>query len=221
MHPHLPPWRDEALRACHADAYLLAGLGDSPQGAAAWYGLHITPTPRLLALQSWRDAAEGVHEGTPWLSWEIERALRLLLRQSWTALEIAGLALRGHTSCDPAWEPWRQELITLLPGALTRAAPHAALQVAAGLARHDAHHLAARPLLAALHLAAEGALCTQRDALDAWASAQPDPRLRDLAAGAPPDLDWAARRVHDANALPERPPAYDALSDFLVRLRLR
>lgn len=46
----------------------------------------------VCGLRAWDDAAEGVHDGTPWAAFEVEKLVRMMLHQSGLAFELLASA---------------------------------------------------------------------------------------------------------------------------------
>lgn len=209
-------------------------------GAARLGGVFVQPAHVVLGLKAWDDAFEGVLAGeTPWVLFEAEKIVRMMLRQSGLALEIlASLVAKADF-----------DAVKVVRGAITREIV---------LYYRDVTRLGISRLLALVESESSGDPCLQQD----WSWMQDlfrnlltgcvlgheghvslhledllDARIADgvreplgsLVVGetaAVRELGKQAVRLQgllaleSALALPERPSNYDGLNDWLVAQRL-
>jgi len=230
----------DALRArlrarCASRGLLWVGVGatlvSSDAESVELRCLHVTPTARIVALPGWRDTDEGVidHGGRRvlWTSHEVGKGLRLLLRQSHFMLEL--LASGDATALAHSdWPSWSASLAALMPSGLTSQASATCRAMGEALAREGEPALAARHLLTGLLLAQEGTLSSDpAELIEAGHRlGGASSGLARLLAGGPESAEAlregvaALRAVEGFGVLPARPPGYDALSAWLVRLRM-
>lgn len=228
LRAHLDALVDPLARRCSGASPLWASACAVDQGARppAWcvrLAFEI-PVDVALGLAAWRDTDEGAwevpgHGEVAWVGWEVEKAVRLTLRQSHAALEwLAGAVLLDFEG--------RAALDGLLAGAVGAGAAHTCLQVARGLALgaevDGAWWPVARHALTGLGLARQGRLCTHGPWLRQWALTElPGVGALDAASGARAALGALAEEVAaGTGALPAGPRTYDALSRWLVERRL-
>ena len=179
------------------------------------------PTRTLLGLPAFRDTLEGAfdtpHGQVLWCAHEVQKGVRLLLRQSHASLEMLG-----------GLELWSEEegLEGLLRRGVTSQAPRTYRDMASGLAARaiegdeESRWPAIRHALTGLRLATEANLTIHSPALVDWSvEVFGDPGGEDFEV----HIESLLGRLDEAiarSALPARPESYEALSDWLVGLRL-
>lgn len=192
--------------------------------------LHVCPTARMWALPAWRATVEGVWEEdgvtVTWCSHEVEKGVRGLLRQSHWSLEWLAAPRWRVGDGGEALEAWRRALEELAPSGVHAGAVATYRAMARGFREAggaEASWAATRHTLTGLRLAREGVLSADPASLARWAGEQGG-ALGEL--GEP--ARWSAavlgevegRWERGGGVLPPLAPGYEALSAYLVRLRL-
>jgi hypothetical protein len=170
--------------------------------------LYAIPTQIRLGLHAWRATLEGVHEAgglrVLFVAHEVEKGVRMAARQSWCSLALLGGA--EVRAADGIWSDLPWQLATLVGlGSVRTLENLAAGYVAAGWSGE-----ALRLCLAALRLAGSGLLALRVPGQ--FPSA--DNRV---------DASSLLERVEEArqsSSLPSGAPGYDAVSEWLVAVRL-
>lgn len=197
--------------------------------------LHLTPTRRILALAGWRDTDEDVDvldgQRCCWTSHEVGKGIRLLLRQSHAMLELFG-AIQSNPLMENDFPAWAESLRELAPRAITRQAVSTYRAVGASWVASSrsgtGSREAARQLLTGWLLAEHHELSTAPGRLIDYGELRGGAAasLARLLAGdeaEPMALELGLEGLAEAErrtSLPARPPAYDELSRWLVRLRM-
>lgn len=168
-------------------------------------GVFVTPARRALGLRGWEDAYEGLAGENPWVIFDLEKLIRMALRQS-------GLAFELLTSAA-TWSRAEFGARAIARAAVTR-----------DLIEH--YHDVARPLL---DDEAEASRWRWRSLLSGWALATRGEVSRNVAtltelAGTAEQTPAVAARLIDemlaGDALPRRPADYDWLEESLVNARM-
>ncbi len=180
-------------------------------------GIATAPAPQVLGLHAWDDAREGLAIGTPWVIFDIEKLIRMLLRQSPLAYRV----LASHL-CAVDIAPIDREFI--LNAAVTQQLVRnigleAKNTIATTHRRDDVLGILAE-------LAAGWALARGHVDLHAAAVLGTHPEWNDLDLESDADLRRAILSLSDEllsleAPLPERPADYDGLSTWLVNRRLQ
>jgi hypothetical protein len=180
-------------------------------------GISTAPAAQVLGLHSWDEAREGLAIGTPWVIFDIEKLIRMLLRQSPLAYRVFASHL-----CAVNTAPMDREFIlnAAVTEHLVRNIGIEAKNTVESTHRRD-------DLLGVLaELAAGWALARGHADLHAAAvlGTHPEWNALDLESGT--DIRRAILSLSDELltteiALPDHPSDYDGLSKWLVNRRLK
>lgn len=209
-------------------------------------GVFVAPADEVLGIRLWNDACEGVLEpegverttGTtesiPWVAYDLEKILRMMLHQSGLALEILASPVVLRQS--------EMDLRGIVEAAMTRGIVDHYLDVARGIverasAVRDEREGQTEVWRDAIHQALVGlALCEGRvsfslSTLLEWRDEEGlAAALEGGEAGGSGDCDDLRARAtglideleaSERAGLPESPRGYDALNDYLVQTRLK
>jgi len=178
------------------------------------------PTEHLLSLRAFRDTFEGSFE-TPdgqvlWCAHEVQKGIRLALRQSHMMLEMLG----GHPLLNDAGQ-----LVELLRGGVTAQSVSTYREMSRGLFRRaiegdeQSRWPALRHALTGLRLASERHLTLDGVALVDWSRAAHGELPHGFEEQTKALLDAMAEALTKTE-LPDKPDTYDDLSRWLVEMRL-
>lgn len=180
-------------------------------------GISTAPATQVLGLHAWDDAREGLAIGTPWVIFDIEKLVRMLLRQSPLAFRVFASHL-----CAVDIAPIDREFI--LNAAVTQQLVRnigleAKNTITTTHRRDDVLGILAE-------LAAGWALARGHVDLHAAAVLGTHPEWNDLNLESDADVRRAILSLADellnvGAALPELPADYDGLSTWLVNRRLQ
>lgn len=176
-------------------------------------GFISTPASTVLSLKQWDDAREGVILGAPWVIFDIEKLVRMLLRQSPLAFRIVASHVCAH-EVNPADRRYLLQAATSAQLVRNIAAESASPQSR----RKDTQ------LNTLAELTAGWALARGHADLHAATVLGSHPQWAQLDTSSPDDVARAidALRLELQTcdvALPEQPSGYDGLSRWLVDRR--
>ncbi|MEM1348445.1 MAG: nucleotidyltransferase domain-containing protein [Myxococcota bacterium] len=196
-------------------------------------GVVVQPAHVVLGLRGWEDAFEGVLDhGTPYVLFDLEKIIRMALRQSTLAMELLSAPIVHHAA--PEFSP-RDIVAGLITRQLVRAYDQMTRDVGEIIARRDASGALCRvrEMLTGATLARDGVFSLHIDDLvQNWASDELSVMVQAMRRGVALEEDqWSAleRELKDVRArlsleaveaLPEQPTSYDAVHDALVAMRL-
>lgn len=199
----------------------LCGLPDAPRRLG---GLCLHPAAHLLGLRAWRDTFEGLlsereGERTPWVVFDLEKMLRMLLRQSTLALEVLGILAQNGEEARFCWIASQALARPLVLGYAQRLGALGPTPEAVRLALTAA--LLARELTYMPHLPTAIARWDHPalDPLRALPTLSSTERSRCCEAALAHLAPWLTPD-HPETLLPPRPSGYDALHHWLIAQRL-
>jgi len=181
-------------------------------------GIWIEPTPSVLGLPAFDDADEG-REPSLYACFEVEKILRMLLRQSPLALRTWASPIRSSRWDDDF-------LLGVIERALSQTMVHFMLELSSDASRRAERASAMQKTWAndslrwalSAHALSRGTIGFELTQLASWADCNLDveapvgERLQEA-------QTWRERVDAQENVLPAGPADYNGLSDWLVELR--
>lgn len=185
---------------------------DAPRRFGAVF---VAPARVVCGLRAWDDAVEGVDSSGPWVAYEAEKIVRMMLHQSGLAFEILASS-RVSTEDFPARR--------IAEAAVTRQIVGYYRDIARSMVA-DAARAAElwrwRSALTGLALAHHGVVSTRLETLLEVLS---DSALKPLGEGEPPVRQSAAKLIEALDdfgtILPEQPADYEWLDEWVAAERL-
>jgi hypothetical protein len=168
-------------------------------------GVFVTPARRAMGLRGWEDAHEGTTDtGDPWVLFDLEKLIRMALRQS-------GLAFEFLTS-SVTWSPDSFPARKLAESAITRDVAQYYADVARPLLDSDTpDRWRWRSLLTGWALATRGEVSHDLSTLQ---------RLAEVDEPSSDDAGRLLEEMRAGEALPKTPSDYDWLNEMLVDARM-